>query len=64
MSDRIPFPYKYSEGKTLNKIREYVESTYSQHYTGQNDVQALDAIISSGNGLGFSVGNIQKYGFR
>lgn len=55
--------YKYNEGALLDEIKEYVNSTYAQHYS-QNKYQATEFIIDSGHGTGFCMGNIQKYSQR
>lgn len=52
---------KYNEIALLDEIQEYVLSTYGKHYVGEDNVQAMDLIISSGHGVGFTVGNIMKY---
>lgn len=56
--------YKYSEDAILQELREYVESTYGQHYSSESGVQSLDLIIASGHGAGFCVGSIIKYAAR
>ena len=55
--------YKYNEGEILKEIQEYVDNTYSQHYS-QNKFQATEFIIDSGHGDGFLIGNIMKYAQR
>lgn len=55
--------YKYSEDKILEEITEYINSTYSQHYS-RNKFQATEFIIDSGHGTGFCIGNIMKYAQR
>lgn len=54
--------YKFGEDKILADIKAYIDSTYSGHYAGK--FQATDAIIATGHGLGFCVGNILKYAWR
>lgn len=54
--------YKYEEDKTLDLLKEYVDSTYTKHYSGK--YQATDMIIDAGHGTGFCVGNIIKYAKR
>jgi hypothetical protein len=56
--------FKYNEKALLEEFSKYVDSTYGQHYVGEDNVQSLDIIFSSGNGIGFTVGNIQKYSAR
>ena len=54
--------YKYDEDKNMKQIMEYIDATYSQHYSGK--YQATDMIIDDGHGTGFCVGNIMKYAKR
>jgi hypothetical protein len=54
--------YKYDENKYVDEIKRYVDSTYSQHYSGK--YQATDMIIDAGHGTGFCIGNIMKYAKR
>lgn len=54
--------YKYDEDIMLDQIRRYVDSTYTQHYSGK--YQATDMIIDAGHGTGFCIGNIMKYAKR
>jgi hypothetical protein len=55
--------YKYNEGDTLDLLKEYIDETYSEHYS-QNKYQATEFIIDSGHGEGFCIGNIMKYAQR
>ena len=55
--------YKFDEDKILADIKEYIDSTYDQHYS-QGKYQATDMIIDAGHGEGFSIGNIMKYAMR
>ena len=55
--------YKYSEDRILKELKEYVDSTYSEHYS-QNKFHATEFIIDSGHGEGFCLGNIMKYAQR
>ncbi len=54
--------YKYEEDDLLKEIQEYIDATYTQHYSGR--YQATDMIIDAGHGDGFCIGNILKYGKR
>jgi len=54
--------YKYEEDTLLKEIKEYIDTTYTQHYSGR--YQATDMIIDAGHGDGFCIGNILKYGKR
>lgn len=55
--------YKFEEDKTLAELEEYIDSTYSQHYS-RNKFQATEFIIDGGHGAGFCIGNIMKYAQR
>lgn len=55
--------YKYNEDALLKELKEYIDETYSQHYS-QNKFQATEFIIDSGHGVGFTVGNVMKYAQR
>ena len=55
--------YKYAEDRILKELKEYVDQTYSQHYS-QNKYQATEFILDSGHGEGFCIGNILKYAQR
>lgn len=49
----IPEPklpnYRYSEGKNMKEFVDYVNSTYSAHYTSKNEIQALDVFEALGS---------------
>ena len=60
MSDSI---YRYSEDKILKELKEYIDSTYKQHYS-KNKFQATEFIMDSEHGEGFCIGNIMKYAQR
>ena len=55
--------YKYNEGQTLAELKEYIDSTYDEHYS-KNRFQATEFIIDGGHGEGFCIGNIMKYAQR
>jgi hypothetical protein len=52
--------YKYNEDKTLIELKNYIDKTYSEHYS-QSKFQATEFIIDSGHGEGFTIGNCMKY---
>lgn len=52
--------YKYNEANLIRELQEYVNKTYSQHYS-QNKYQATEFIIDAGHGEGFCLGNVMKY---
>lgn len=55
--------YKYSEYKTIQELKDYIDSTYDEHYS-KNKYQATEFIIDAGHGEGFCIGNIMKYAQR
>ncbi len=55
--------YRYNEDKLIAEIKQYIDSTYGQHYS-QNKFQATEFIIDGGHGEGFCIGNILKYAQR
>ena len=55
--------YKYSEEKILNELRQYMYSTYSEHYS-TGDIETTEFIIDAGHGPGHCIGNIIKYAAR
>jgi len=55
--------YKYNEAQMLSDLKEYIDSTYQEHYA-QNKYQATEFVIDAGHGLGFCIGNILKYSQR
>ena len=55
--------YKYDEGNILSELKEYIDSTYDEHYS-KNRFQATEFIIDGGHGEGFCIGNIMKYAQR
>ncbi len=57
--------FKYNEDKLLQELRDYVASTYNQHYSAGNDkIQTLDLIESVGDAEAFCRSNILKYASR
>jgi hypothetical protein len=55
--------YKFREGELLSEIKEYVDATYSQHYGGDK-IQTSEVIVDRGRGMGFFLGNVDKYSNR
>ncbi len=55
--------YKYNEDNILAELKEYIDSTYDEHYS-KNKFQATEFIIDGGHGEGFCIGNIMKYAQR
>ena len=60
-----PHFWKYSEDTILTELKEYISSTYMQHYSAGNDkIQTLDLIEACGDGEAFCRSNILKYASR
>ena len=55
--------YKFREDDLIREFKNYVDSTYNQHYA-TDKYQATDIIIDSGHGTGFCLGNVIKYAKR
>jgi len=56
----MPPDYKFGEDVILQELKDYINSTYNQHYS-KTKFQAAEFIIDSGHGEGFTLGNIVKY---
>ena len=52
--------YKFNEGELIHELKEYIDSTYSQHYS-KTKFQSTEFIIDCGHGEGFALGNVLKY---
>ena len=55
--------YKYNETRILDELQEYIDKTYSQHYS-KGKIQTTEFIIDSGHGEGHCIGNVIKYAQR
>ena len=55
--------YKFNEGALIEEFKQYIDSTYGQHYA-KDKFQATEFIMDSGHGEGFCIGNILKYSQR
>jgi hypothetical protein len=55
--------YKFNEDVVLEKIKEYIDKTYEQHY-GKSKFQTTEFVFDAGHGEGFCIGNIIKYAQR
>jgi len=53
-------PYKFNEGKLIDELRAYINSTYDGHYS-KNKFQSTEFIIDCNHGMGFALGNVLKY---
>lgn len=64
----ISFPepsieYKFREDELIKELKDYIDSTYSQHYC-QSGIQSSEVIVDRGRGIGFFLGNVDKYNAR
>jgi hypothetical protein len=55
--------YKFNEDTVLQELKEYIDSTYMQHY-GKSKFQTTEFVFDAGHGEGFCIGNIIKYAQR
>lgn len=55
--------YKFDEPRLLRELKEYIDNTYDQHYS-KTQFQSMEFTIDAGHGMGFSLGNVQKYSKR
>lgn len=55
--------YKFREDELIEEFKEYIDSTYNQHYA-TNKFQSTEVIIERGHGTGFCMGNVDKYSNR
>ena len=63
--NKDPNRYKYSEDRILKELKDYISSTYNQHYSaGDDKIQTLDLIDACGDGESFCRSNILKYASR
>ena len=53
----------FNEDQALTRVRNYIISTYTQHYS-KNKIQTTEFVFDSGHGEGFCMGNIIKYAQR
>lgn len=57
--------FKYNEEQLITELRDYITSTYKQHYsTGNDSIQTLDLIEACGDAESFCRSNILKYASR
>ena len=64
-SSPLDMTFKYNEEELLKELRDYVTSTYNQHYSaGNNKIQTLDLIEACGDAEAFCRSNILKYASR
>lgn len=59
----VDIEYKFDEDKSLSEIKDWIDGTYSEHYS-MNKIQSTEFIIDAEHGRGFCIGNIIKYAQR
>ena len=55
--------YKFRENELIEEFKKYIDNTYSGHY-GQGGLQSSEVIVDRGHGIGFFLGNVDKYNGR
>ena len=55
--------YKFREDELIEEFAEYIDQTYGGHY-GQGGLQSSEVIVDRGHGIGFFLGNVDKYNGR
>ena len=55
--------YKLRENELIEEFKKYIDNTYSGHY-GQGGLQSSEVIVDRGHGIGFFLGNVDKYNGR
>jgi hypothetical protein len=55
--------YKFNENNLIREFAEYIDNTYGGHY-GQGGLQSSEVIVDRGHGMGFFLGNVDKYNGR
>ena len=58
------FLFKYEEDKTLEDVKEHIKKTYTQHYTGKDNIQIQDVFDQLGIAEDFARGAAMKYLYR
>jgi len=56
--------YKYKEDRFMQELKQYLDSTYDQHYKTENDVQCFDAWIALGDVTSTFRNTAMKYLWR
>ena len=61
--DKESIKYKFNEGRLIAEFKDYIDSTYDAHYC-TSGIQSSEVIIDRGRGMGFFLGNVDKYSSR
>jgi hypothetical protein len=62
-NSKLKITYKFREDELIEEFKKYIDSTYSGHY-GQGGLQSAEVIVDRGHGMGFFLGNVDKYNGR
>jgi len=62
--DNEMIDYKFNEDKILEELKQYIDSTYSQHYATEDNLQAIDVFTALGSVITTSRDNAIKYLMR
>jgi hypothetical protein len=54
----------FHEHVYIDELKNYIKSTYDQHYAVKGRLQSTEVVIDRGRGLDFCLGNIDKYSNR
>lgn len=59
-------PYKFKEDQFLEEFKNYIDSTYTQHYSGKegNKIQVTEFIMEHCENYDWLKGNVIKYTAR
>ena len=60
---RTGVDYKFREDELIREFSSYIDQTYGGHY-GQGGLQSSEVIVDRGHGIGFFLGNVDKYNGR
>jgi len=62
-NNRLNIKYKFNEDNLISELKAYIDSTYDAHYS-TSGFQSSEVIIDRGRGMGFFLGNVDKYSAR
>ena len=62
----MKIPYRFSEDKIVKSLQDYLDGTYSGHYTNEEkkEIQVIDVWESMGIAEEMCLGTIVKYAMR
>jgi len=55
--------YKFNEPELIRQLADYIDGTYDEHYA-KGRIQTTEFIVTNGDGVPFTRGNIIKYAQR